>query len=91
MDRLGAMRIFVSVAKLGSFTETARRLQLSPSVVTRSIAQLEAHMNGDLLVHWAWHPGHDAAGHPRSLPPVSQDSFNDLVHRWLASGARCPT
>jgi DNA-binding transcriptional LysR family regulator len=41
MDRLGAMRIFVSVAKLGSFTEAARRLQLSPSVVTRSIAQLE--------------------------------------------------
>jgi DNA-binding transcriptional LysR family regulator len=41
MDHLGAMRVFVSVAKLGSFTEAARRLQLSPSVVTRSIAQLE--------------------------------------------------
>ena len=49
MDRLGAMRIFVSVAKLGSFTEAARRLQLSPSVVTRSIAQLEDQLGLTLL------------------------------------------
>jgi len=50
MDRLGAMRIFVSVAKLGSFTEAARRLQLSPSVVTRSIAQLEDALGLTLLL-----------------------------------------
>ena len=50
MDRLGAMRIFVSVAKLGSFTEAARRLQLSPSVVTRSIAQLEDQLGLTLLL-----------------------------------------
>ena len=41
MDRLGAMRVFVTVATLRSFSEAARRLQLSPSVVTRSVAQLE--------------------------------------------------
>jgi DNA-binding transcriptional LysR family regulator len=50
MDRLGAMRIFVSIAKLGSFTEAARRLQLSPSVVTRSIAQLEDQLGLTLLL-----------------------------------------
>jgi DNA-binding transcriptional LysR family regulator len=50
MDRLGAMRIFVSVAKLGSFTEAARRLQLSPPVVTRSIAQLEDQLGLTLLL-----------------------------------------
>jgi DNA-binding transcriptional LysR family regulator len=50
MDRLGAMRIFVSVAKLGSFTEAARRLQLSPSVVTRSVAQLEDELGLTLLL-----------------------------------------
>src|ERR1700735_1990315 len=50
MDRLGAMRIFVSVAKLGSFSEAARRLQLSPSVVTRSIAQLEDQLGLTLLL-----------------------------------------
>lgn len=41
MDHLDAMRVFVAVARLGSFAEAARRLRLSPSVVTRSIAQLE--------------------------------------------------
>ena len=44
------MRIFVSAAKLGSFTEAARRLQLSPSVVTRSIAQLEDQLGLTLLL-----------------------------------------
>lgn len=44
------MRIFVSVAKLGSFTEAAQRLQLSPSVVTRSIAQLEDQLGLTLLL-----------------------------------------
>jgi DNA-binding transcriptional LysR family regulator len=50
MDRLGAMRVFVAVAKFGSFTEAARRLQLSPSVVTRSIAQLEDQLGLTLLL-----------------------------------------
>ena len=50
MDHLGAMRVFVSVAKLGSFAEAARRLQLSPSVVTRSVAQLEDQLGLTLLL-----------------------------------------
>jgi DNA-binding transcriptional LysR family regulator len=50
MDRLAAMRIFVAVAGLGSFTAAARRLQLSPSVVTRSIAQLEDQLGLTLLL-----------------------------------------
>ena len=50
MDHLGAMRIFVSVAKLHSFSEAARRLQLSPSVVTRAIAQLEDELGLTLLL-----------------------------------------
>jgi DNA-binding transcriptional LysR family regulator len=41
MDHLDAMRIFVAVAKQESFAAAARDLRLSPSVVTRSIAQLE--------------------------------------------------
>ena len=49
MDRLDAMRIFVTVARLGSFAEAARRLRLSPSVVTRSIAQLEDRLGLILL------------------------------------------
>jgi DNA-binding transcriptional LysR family regulator len=49
MDRLGAMRIFVAVATLGSFAEAARQKRLSPSVVTRSIAQLEDELGLTLL------------------------------------------
>jgi len=41
MDRLDAMRIFVAVARFESFAEAARRERLSPSVVTRAIAQIE--------------------------------------------------
>jgi DNA-binding transcriptional LysR family regulator len=49
MDRLDAMRIFVAVAKLGSFAEAARQLRLSPSVATRSVAQLEDQLGLTLL------------------------------------------
>ena len=49
MDSLDAMRIYVAVAKLGSFAKAARQLRLSPSVVTRSIAQLEDQLGVALL------------------------------------------
>ena len=50
MDRLEAMRTFVAVAKAGGFAEAARRLQRSPSVVTRAIAQLEDELGLTLLL-----------------------------------------
>ncbi len=43
------MRIFVGVATLGSFAEAARRLRLSPSAVTRSIAGLEDQLGLTLI------------------------------------------
>ncbi len=43
------MRAFVGVAQLGSFSEAARSLRLSPSVVTRAIADLEARLGLVLL------------------------------------------
>ncbi|MFZ2108325.1 MAG: LysR substrate-binding domain-containing protein [Roseiarcus sp.] len=49
MDRLDAMRIYAAVARLGSFAKAARQLRLSPSVVTRSIAQLEDQLGVTLL------------------------------------------
>ncbi|MBW4093866.1 MAG: LysR family transcriptional regulator [Proteobacteria bacterium] len=49
MDNLEAMRVFVSVATLGSFTEAARRMRLSPSVATRSVAQIEERLGIMLL------------------------------------------
>lgn len=49
MDQLAAMKAFVAVATLGSFAEAARRLRISPSVVTRSVAQLEDGLGLTLL------------------------------------------
>jgi DNA-binding transcriptional LysR family regulator len=41
MDHIETMRMFVAVARTGSFAEAARRSRLSPSVATRAVAQLE--------------------------------------------------
>jgi DNA-binding transcriptional LysR family regulator len=49
MDRLDTMRAFVAVATLGSFAEAARQLRLSPSVITRSVADLEDRLGLVLL------------------------------------------
>jgi DNA-binding transcriptional LysR family regulator len=49
MDRLDAMRVFVSVATRGSFAEASRSLRLSPSAVTRAVAWLEDELGLSLL------------------------------------------
>lgn len=42
MDRLAAIEAFVEAAELGSFTLAARRLHVTPSALSRRIAQLES-------------------------------------------------
>jgi DNA-binding transcriptional LysR family regulator len=49
MDRLDAMRAFVTVSDLHGFAPAARQLRLSPSAVTRVIAALEDHLGTRLL------------------------------------------
>ena len=49
MDRLEAMRLFVRVAELGSFSAVALQLGVARSVVTRQVAALEAHLGAKLL------------------------------------------
>lgn len=49
MDRLAAMRLFVRVAEMGSFSAVAQQLGLARSVVTRQIAGLEAHLGTKLI------------------------------------------
>jgi DNA-binding transcriptional LysR family regulator len=49
MDRLEAMTVFVAVADLQGFAPAARRLNLSPSAVTRLIASLEEFLGIRLL------------------------------------------
>ena len=49
MDRLQTMSAFVAVAEEQSFSAAARRLNLSPPVITRAVAELEKRLSVKLL------------------------------------------
>lgn len=49
MDRLRALQVFAQVAEAGSFAGAARALNLAPAVVTRQVAELEAHLGARLI------------------------------------------
>lgn len=49
MDRLQAIKIFLTIAETGSFTATAERLELSKPMVSRAVALLEEWFNARLL------------------------------------------
>jgi DNA-binding transcriptional LysR family regulator len=49
MDQLRAMRAFAKVVELGSFTKAADAFDLVPAVMTRLVADLEAHLKVRLL------------------------------------------
>jgi DNA-binding transcriptional LysR family regulator len=49
VDRLGNIEAFVAAAELGSFTLAARRIGVSPSALSRRIAQLEDEIGVRLL------------------------------------------
>ena len=50
MDRMAAMETFVAVVEAGSFSAAARRLKLGQPAVSKSVAQLEAHLGARLLL-----------------------------------------
>ncbi|MBG6079801.1 DNA-binding transcriptional LysR family regulator [Rubrivivax gelatinosus] len=49
MDQLRAMKVFVRVVDEGGFARAARALDMAPPVVTRVVAELEAHLGARLL------------------------------------------
>lgn len=49
MDRLQAMTTFVTVVDTGGFASAARKLEVSPSVVSRIVTELEDHLGVRLL------------------------------------------
>lgn len=49
MDRLQSMRVFAKVVELGSFARAAQALDMSNTVVTRNLADLETHLGTRLL------------------------------------------
>ncbi len=54
LDTLLSMRVFAKVVEAGSFTEAARRLNLSPPMVTRHVQSLEQRI-GALLINRTTH------------------------------------
>jgi hypothetical protein len=55
----------------------------------RDGAAIIAHLDTN-LVAWAWRPGSDAHGRPRTPPPVGYAAFKDAAATWVATGAACP-
>jgi len=49
MDRFHAIRVFAQVVESGSFSRAAERLDLSTTAASRSVADLEAHLQTRLL------------------------------------------
>ena len=49
MDRFENLKAFIRVAETGSFSEAARQLRLSKSVVTKRVGQLERQLDARLL------------------------------------------
>ncbi|PAU80570.1 LysR family transcriptional regulator [Halovibrio salipaludis] len=49
MDRIDAMRAFITVVSEGSFTHAADRLAMSPQLVSKYVSQLEQHLGVRLL------------------------------------------
>jgi hypothetical protein len=57
----------------------------------RSPAQIADHIAHDQqFVAWAWQPGRNPSGAPRTLPPIPREEFSRLVEHWVAAGAVCP-
>ncbi|CAG9243724.1 LysR family transcriptional regulator [Paraburkholderia caribensis] len=49
MDHLDCVRVFIEVARLGSFSRASNKLDISPSRVTRSVSVLEQQLGTRLL------------------------------------------
>ena len=51
----------------------------------RSIRDVAAHLDHDLILHWAWQPGGN-----RQPAPYSLQEAMDFLMKWAAAGAPCP-
>jgi len=82
MDQLLSMKAFVTVVRLESFTKAATQLSISPSGLSRAIANLETHTRTRLLNRTTRHV---------SLAEGARDYFttcSDLLDRLLDSEQR---
>lgn len=56
----------------------------------RSHEDLIHHLTEDELVLWAFHPGVNNEGKPRTKPPISEEAYKAAVKEWFANGAIIP-
>ncbi|MCY6383255.1 hypothetical protein [Hoeflea prorocentri] len=52
----------------------------------RTIKEVAAHLDHDLILHWAWEPGGNREPAPHSLQATM-----DALMKWAAAGTPCPT
>ncbi len=75
MDHLAAIRTFLRVAELESFSEAARQLRLPKSLVTKRVNYLEQHLGTPLLARTTRRVRLTESGslyHPRALALVEE-------------------
>ena len=56
----------------------------------RNLAALLDHVSTGALVQWAFNPGANWAGQPRSKPPISYKEFIAAFTTWANAGGPCP-
>jgi hypothetical protein len=55
----------------------------------RSGNQIIDHLRSQ-IVRWAWSPGADRNGKPRTAPPIPYADFIEAAEVWMETGAVCP-
>ncbi|MCE8017165.1 LysR family transcriptional regulator [Halomonas sp. MCCC 1A17488] len=82
MDRIDAMRAFVTVVSEGSFTRAAERLELSPQLVSKYVSQLEQRL-GVRLLNRTTRKSHLTEAGARLYPRAQQllNDVDDMEHQ----------
>jgi hypothetical protein len=58
MDKLGALKMFVVTAQLGSFSRAAEQLGKTPSALTKAVNHLEAELGAFVRAQYPADPAH---------------------------------
>lgn len=91
MDRLAAMEAFVVVVDTGSFSAAARRLAVGQPAVSKTIAQLEEHLEVKLLTRSTRGLAPTEAGlkfYERARRAIEEAEEAELAARGAATGLR---
>lgn len=93
IDELRALAIFAKTVDAGSFRQAAKDLNLSPSVVSHHIAQLEERLGVALLYRSTRHlsltqEGHELFVHAKEMLLAAETGLNAITHQSLEPSGR---